>query len=164
MSLGPYATFIVSSYAFGAVVVVALIAWVITHITWLGLSPWRWVFFFTGAFGLIWTLWWILDYYTPEKHSRLQPDEREQLRSVLERKDLPPPPKVPIAKLFCFQETWGVVCAKFLTDAAWYFYMFWLPKYLLDARGFDIKGVGRIAIVQDNAGACFGLMKPAPQQ
>jgi predicted enzyme related to lactoylglutathione lyase len=29
---------------------------------------------------------------------------------------------------------------------------------------FDIKGVGRIAIVQDNAGACFGLMKPAPQQ
>ena len=30
MSLGPYATFIVSSYAFGAVVVVALIAWVIT--------------------------------------------------------------------------------------------------------------------------------------
>jgi len=34
---------------------------------------------------------------------------------------------------------------KFLSDAAWYFYLFWLPKYLLDARGFDIKAVGSVA-------------------
>ena len=32
--------------------------------------------------------------------------------------------------------------AKFLSDAAWYFYLFWLPKYLYDARGFDVKAVG----------------------
>jgi MFS transporter, ACS family, hexuronate transporter len=37
------------------------------------------------------------------------------------------------------------VTAKFLSDAAWYFYLFWLPKYLYDARGFDIKGVGTFA-------------------
>jgi ACS family hexuronate transporter-like MFS transporter len=37
------------------------------------------------------------------------------------------------------------VAAKFLSDAAWYFYLFWLPKYLLDARGFDIKAVGAVA-------------------
>ena len=35
--------------------------------------------------------------------------------------------------------------AKFLSDAAWYFYLFWLPKYLYDARGFDIKAVGAFA-------------------
>ena len=35
--------------------------------------------------------------------------------------------------------------AKFLTDAAWYFYLFWLPKYLYDALGFDIKAVGSVA-------------------
>jgi len=34
---------------------------------------------------------------------------------------------------------------KFLSDAAWYFYLFWLPKYLYDARGFDIKAVGMVA-------------------
>jgi ACS family hexuronate transporter-like MFS transporter len=38
-----------------------------------------------------------------------------------------------------------VVVAKFLSDAAWYFYLFWLPKYLYDARGFDIKAVGTFA-------------------
>ena len=35
--------------------------------------------------------------------------------------------------------------AKFLSDAAWYFYLFWLPKYLYDARGFDTKQVGYFA-------------------
>jgi ACS family hexuronate transporter-like MFS transporter len=44
-----------------------------------------------------------------------------------------------------FRQTWGVVVAKFLSDAAWYFYLFWLPKYLYDALGFDIKAVGTFA-------------------
>jgi hypothetical protein len=35
--------------------------------------------------------------------------------------------------------------AKFLSDAAWYFYLFWLPKYLYDARGFDVKQVSYFA-------------------
>jgi ACS family hexuronate transporter-like MFS transporter len=39
------------------------------------------------------------------------------------------------------------MAAKFLSDAAWYFYLFWLPKYLYDARGFDIKQVGSAAWV-----------------
>ena len=37
------------------------------------------------------------------------------------------------------------MAAKFLSDAAWYFYLFWLPKYLYDARGFNIKSVGTFA-------------------
>jgi ACS family hexuronate transporter-like MFS transporter len=44
--------------------------------------------------------------------------------------------------LLGFRQVWGLVLAKFLTDGAWYFYLFWLPKYLYDARGFDVKQVG----------------------
>ena len=47
--------------------------------------------------------------------------------------------------LLGIRESWGLVIAKFLSDAAWYFYLFWLPKYLYDARGFDIKAVGTFA-------------------
>ena len=43
---------------------------------------------------------------------------------------------------------WGLVCAKFLSDAAWYFYLFWLPKYLYDVRQFDTKQVGYFAWIQ----------------
>jgi MFS transporter, ACS family, hexuronate transporter len=37
------------------------------------------------------------------------------------------------------------VSAKFLSDSAWFFCLFWLPKYLYDARGFDIKQVSYFA-------------------
>jgi ACS family hexuronate transporter-like MFS transporter len=47
--------------------------------------------------------------------------------------------------LLKFPQIWGLVIGKFLSDAAWYFYLFWLPKYLFDARGLDIKQVGYFA-------------------
>jgi ACS family hexuronate transporter-like MFS transporter len=136
----------------GGILAPPLIAWIITNIVWFGISPWRWVFFITGAMGLAWTIWWVRDYFSPAKHPHLQPAEREHLRSVLEKTDQPPP-RIPMSELLRFRETWGVVFAKFLTDAAWYFYMFWLPKYLLDTRGFDIKGVGSVAWIPFAAAA-----------
>ena len=137
----------------GGVLAPPLIAFIITNIAWLGLSSWRWVFFITGAVGLLWTIWWLRLYFSPTKHPRLLPEEREHLRPVLEKADALPPPKIPMRELLRFRETWGVVGAKFLTDAAWYFYMFWLPKYLLDARGFNIKAVGSIAWIPFAAAA-----------
>ncbi len=54
-----------------------------------------------------------------------------------------PPPRW--RTLLQVRQTWALVTAKFLSDAAWYFYLFWLPKYLYDARGFDLKAVGAFA-------------------
>jgi ACS family hexuronate transporter-like MFS transporter len=118
----------------GGIVAPPLIAWIATHIAWLGVSPWRWVFFITGAFGLVWTLAWSRTRSPEDSPGPLQ-SPRAPAASA----------QIPMSELLRFRETWGVIGAKFLTDAAWYFYMFWLPKYLLDARGFDIKGVGSVA-------------------
>jgi ACS family hexuronate transporter-like MFS transporter len=137
----------------GGIIAPPLIAAVITHINWFGLSPWRWVFFITGALGLAWTLWWIHDYFPPANHPQLAPAEREHLRPVLEKSNAPAPPAVPIGELLRFRETWGVIGAKFLTDAAWYFYMFWLPKYLLDVHHFDIRAIGSVAWIPYAAAA-----------
>ena len=136
----------------GGIVAPPLIAWIILHTGGFGLSAWRWVFFITGAMGLLWTLWWLRAYYSPAVHPALGAEEREHLRPVLDNTDTPPPP-VPMAELLRFRETWGVIGAKFLTDAAWYFYLFWLPKYLLDARGFDLKAVGKVAWIPPAAAA-----------
>ena len=54
-------------------------------------------------------------------------------------------PSIAWLGLFRFPQVWGLVFAKFLSDAAWYFYLFWLPKYLYDVRGFDTKQVGYYA-------------------
>lgn len=123
--------------AVGAVVAPPMIAIVLSY------TNWRWIFFITGAIGLLWTLWWRLAYYPPGDHPRLSKAEREELHSVLQSSG--PVERGGWLDLLRIRETWGLVSAKFLSDAAWYFYLFWLPKYLYDARGFDIKAVGKFA-------------------
>jgi MFS transporter, ACS family, hexuronate transporter len=125
----------------GGILAPPLIAAVILHVHWLGVTSWRWVFYITGAFGLAWTVWWLRVYFSPAPEASGAGVEAGPARVV------------PIRELLRFRETWGIVGAKFHTDAAWYFYMFWLPKYLLDARGFDIKGVGSVAWIPFAAAA-----------
>jgi len=132
--------------AVGAVIAPPGIAFVILKVHWLGFSSWRWVFFITGAAGLLWTVWWVRKYFPPEQHTGLSPDERAKIQSATEQ-ERGSQETIPLLALLRFRETWGIVVVKFLSDAAWYFYIFWLPKYLLDARGFDIKGVGSVAWV-----------------
>ena len=122
--------------AIGMIVAPPLIALV------LSFASWRWIFFITGAVGLLWTFWWRREYFPPDQHPKLTAAERDELYSVI-----PQTAETPLGwlQLLRFRQTWGVVVAKFLSDAAWYFYLFWLPKYLYDARGFDIKAVGTFA-------------------
>jgi ACS family hexuronate transporter-like MFS transporter len=130
--------------AVGAVIAPPGIAFVILNVHWLQLSSWRWVFFITGAAGLLWTAWWVRSYFAPEQHRELSAEERAKIQSPAEP-SLASQSTIPLLRLLAFRETWGIVTVKFLSDAAWYFYIFWLPKYLLDARGFDIKAVGTVA-------------------
>jgi MFS transporter, ACS family, hexuronate transporter len=119
--------------AVGAVVAPPLIATILAY------SSWRWIFVITGGMGLLWLAWWRSSYRVPS----------ETFEEALGN---PPPVAAsgsatasPWIQLFRIRETWGLVFAKFLSDAAWFFYLFWLPKYLYDARGFDIKAVGTFA-------------------
>ena len=41
--------------------------------------------------------------------------------------------------------TWRLLLSRSLTDPVWYFYLFWFPKYLTDARHLDLVTLGRLA-------------------
>jgi len=145
--------------AVGGVVAGPLITLIVLpHIHWFHITPWRWVFFLTGSLGLLWTLWWIMEYYPPEKHPRLKNAERLKLQSLFDQKNQPKPAGIPLSELFAHRETWGIVLAKFLTDAAWYFYLFWLPKYLYDARHFDYKATGSVVWIPPAASGVGALV------
>lgn len=88
-------------------------------------AGWRWVFVVAGAVGLIWAVCWLMAV-----------EESSQQDSEVDVAWLP---------LLRCKEIWALIAAKFLSDAAWYFYLFWLPKYLYDVRGFDTKKVGYYA-------------------
>jgi MFS transporter, ACS family, hexuronate transporter len=120
--------------ALGAVVAPPLIAVVLSY------SGWRWIFAVTGGLGLLWTWWWISSYFPPENHPGSS--GLEEFASTSPSRSTP---AIPWFDLLRVRASWGLICAKFLSDAAWYFYLFWLPKYLYDARGFDVKAVGTFA-------------------
>ena len=130
--------------ALGAVVAPPLIALVLTQAYWFGVAPWRWVFFLTGALGILWTIWWWRSYEIPERHKKLNAEESTSIQSGNNKPANDPQEKISLASMLHHRETWGVVGAKFLTDGAWYFYLFWLPKYLFDAFQLDIKTAGSI--------------------
>lgn len=110
--------------AVGAVIAPPLIAAILL------VANWRWIFFVTGSVGLVWAISWRLSSNAPAPEQSARPASHASKQWLA---------------LLRVRETWGLVCAKFLSDAAWYFYLFWLPKYLYDARGFDIKSIGKFA-------------------
>jgi MFS transporter, ACS family, hexuronate transporter len=112
--------------AVGGIVAPPLVA------TILGIASWRWIFVVTGVCGLLWVVWWRRSYSQPQETSAFNMGSEAVTR-------------IPWTHLIRIRETWGLVTAKFLSDAAWFFYLFWLPKYLYDARGFDVKGIGLFA-------------------
>jgi ACS family hexuronate transporter-like MFS transporter len=138
--------------AVGAVAAPPLIAIV------LSLSNWRAVFFVTGTFGLLWTIWWFRGYHSPAVPASALASDAE--RDLLAAPDAGEGGAESISwiSLFSFPQTWGLVIGKFLSDAAWYFYIFWLPKYLYDARGFDIKQVGYFAWIPYAAAGVGALL------
>lgn len=144
--------------AVGAVAAPPLIVLVLTRVNWFGVAPWRWVFFITGALGLVWTFWWFCDYQTPEKHAGAARAE-QAASAAASVPDDDSPGHITLGMLLQHRETWAVVIAKFLSDAAWYFYIFWLPKFLFDSFKLDIKqagGVGWIPYAASGVGCLCG--------
>ncbi len=131
----------------GTAVGSVLAAPLIGLILWLG--NWRDMFFIAGACGLLLTLWWTMSYRSPQQ-------EGQELSPPIERKSAP---AIPWLRLVRQKRVVGLVAAKFMSDAAWYFYLFWFPKYLYDARDFDMKHVsyfGWIPYAASGVGSFLG--------
>jgi ACS family hexuronate transporter-like MFS transporter len=98
-------------------------------------TNWQFAFLTTGAFSAIWVLAWLRLYQRPEQHPQLSKDELAYIHS-----DSVPETaaKVPWAKVLPLPETWAFALAK-MTDAVWWFYLFWGGKFLFDKFGLDIK-------------------------
>jgi MFS transporter, ACS family, hexuronate transporter len=121
----------------GAVIAPPLIAFIILTL------DWRWVFFITGTLGLLWALVWWVFYDLPQKQKLITPAELAHIE-----KSIAPAAqssRISWLSLFRYRQVWALVAAKFLTDAAWFFFIFWLPKYLGDVRHLNIKQIGYFA-------------------
>ncbi len=122
----------------GATIAPPLIAAIVLRLNW------RWVFFITGATGFVWAVCWLGMYYPPAGHKRITDPERIFLAEVIPGRGVASP-RLSWTDLFHFRQIWGLVAAKFFSDSAWFFLIFWLPKYLADVRHLNIKSIGYFA-------------------
>jgi ACS family hexuronate transporter-like MFS transporter len=105
---------------------------------------WRWVFFITGAIGFAWAALWLALYYPPSLHKRLADTERSYLSEALPVRAVTGT-RISWSNLLRLRQLWGLLAAKVLSDSAWYFLIFWMPKYLYDVRHLNIRSIGYYA-------------------
>jgi MFS transporter, ACS family, hexuronate transporter len=87
---------------------------------------WRGAFVGTGMLGFVWLALWLWLYAKPELH----PSVSEQELRLIQSDPVEKSERAPWAGLLPKRETWAFAIGKFLTDAIWWFYIFWLPRYL----------------------------------
>ncbi len=103
---------------------------------------WQWAFIATGIIGFIWLFLWFIYYEVPQKQKRLSLAELEYINSdKTEPAEEENTEKVSWLKLLSFRQTWAFAIGKLLTDPVWWFYLFWLPDFLMKQYKLTATGI-----------------------
>ncbi len=133
----------------GAIATILLVPWMA--------EKWGWqsTFLATGAIGFLWVALWLWIYRQPEVHPKVSAEELALIRSD-------PPDRmesVPWRRVFPKKETWAFAVGKFFTDPIWWFFLFWLPKYLQDTYHLSLMDIRIPTLIVYNAstiGSVYG--------
>jgi ACS family hexuronate transporter-like MFS transporter len=107
---------------------------------------WRSAFVFSGLLGFIWLLVWLRVYHPLDRHPRVTPMEAAYIAGGQDVPSVSPQRGVHRwLSLARDRNVWGIVLGRALTDPIWWFYVFWLPQYLRDARGFSLTRIALFA-------------------
>jgi MFS transporter, ACS family, hexuronate transporter len=105
---------------------------------------WQMAFVVTGAFGLVWLIPWFLLYYSPTRHPNITDEELAYIRAAELTPGVPAEPEMRWIDLLRYRETWGLLISRTVSDPVWWFYLFWLPKYLTESRGMTMKAMSAV--------------------
>lgn len=115
----------------GAIIAPLFIPW--ASVQW----GWQSGFVVTGVLGFLLVLPWFWLYNKPELHRQLSPAERQLI--LADRRSRADSAPTPWLGLFKHRQLWAYVVLQALANPAWWFVVYWLPKFLGEA--FNIKGV-----------------------
>ena len=152
-----------SGAAIGGIVAIPLIAYLTVYFSW------QMVFVVIGAVGLLWLIPWIILVKAPPKsHPWITDEEREYIltgqRSCdvddsaangTDEEEYNPSTK----ELLSRKQSWGVIIASAAIDPIWWLFVFWIPIYLNEVYGMDVKSIGIygwVPYVGAMVGAWFG--------
>jgi ACS family hexuronate transporter-like MFS transporter len=99
---------------------------------------WQAAFLCTGLLSALWLIAWLLTYRTPEQHPGMSAAELAYIRSDAAE----PPTRLPWMQILRYRQAWAFIAAKFMTDPIWWFFLFWLPKFLHAEYGLTLLELG----------------------
>jgi ACS family hexuronate transporter-like MFS transporter len=104
---------------------------------------WPYAFLVTGALGLFWLVAWAVMYRNPQEHPRVSPAELALIQND------PPDPAVKISwlELLRHRQTWVFTAGVVLVSPVWWFYLFWVPGFLHDKYGLNLKDFGKPLVI-----------------
>jgi len=118
----------------GTLITPPLVAWITVF------YGWRAAFAAIGAAGFLLLPPWLFlhgrirnAYGAPDPEPAFAPEELSQ-----------PAGGASVADVFRSRKYWCFLAARSFSDAAWYFYLFWMPAYFQDARGFSLEMAGKL--------------------
>jgi len=116
---------------------------------------WQIPFLFTGILSAIWVFLWWRTYKKPELHPKLSKAELDYINIDSEPES---PEQIPWARTIPKRETWAFALTT-VTDAVWWFYLFWGAKFLFEQFGVDINNIGLpflVIFIMADAGSLLG--------
>jgi len=119
----------------GAIITPPLTIWTMQSL------GWQWAFIIPGSMGLVWVMLWQRWYHPPEAHPSLEPAEQAL---ILENRS-GQQSQAGWRALLSHRAFWGILIARVVSDFPFYFFLFWLPQYLIDVRGFDLRAIALFA-------------------
>ncbi|WP_445425617.1 MULTISPECIES: MFS transporter [unclassified Alishewanella] len=147
-----------SGAAIGGIISIPLIAFLTVYFSW------QMVFVIIGLVGFLWLVpWLILVKAPPAMHSWITEEERDYILTGQKPKLTPQQAALPeeaeynptTKELLSRKESWGVIIASAAIDPIWWLFVFWIPIYLNEVYGMDVKSIGIYGWVP-YVGAMFG--------
>jgi ACS family hexuronate transporter-like MFS transporter len=120
---------------------------------------WKATFILIAVLGFIWIVPWLIIYKSgPAAHPWVTEEERNYILSGQVRAAEKQAEYVPsLGQLLRHRQSWGVIAARFFIDPIWWLFVAWLPLYLNERFGFDVKQIGLFAWVPF-VGAAIGAL------
>ena len=122
----------------GAILAPLVVPWLTLH------YGWQMAFIVLGATGFVWLIFWYWLYALPAESVYVSPEELQHIQSD------PPEPaqqKISWTALLRFRQTWAFVVGMSLSAPIWWFYLYWLPKFLHKQYGLDLATLGPPLVV-----------------
>lgn len=136
----------------GAIAAPFAVGWIVDEYTG---QNWQIPFLFTGVLSFIWIVLWHRVYKKPEDHPKVNKEELDYINSDNSKESNE---KIKWSKVLPKRQTWAFATAK-ITDAVWWFYLFWGAKFLADTFDVNIKNIGipfLIMYLLADGGSIFG--------